>query len=43
MKDHLGNTRVVISDLDENCSISRDNTNGDDEVLAINHYYPFDD
>ena len=35
LKDHLGNSRVIFSDTDENGSIS------DDEVGQVNHYYPF--
>jgi RHS repeat-associated protein len=37
IKDHLGNTRVMFSDLDGNGKIEE--ANG--EVLQQNHYYPF--
>ena len=35
IKDHLGNTRVIFSDEDEDGSLTGD------EVSQINHYYPF--
>ncbi|MCI5056108.1 MAG: hypothetical protein MRY83_08370, partial [Flavobacteriales bacterium] len=37
LKDHLGNTRAIFSDLDQNGEIDPDLG----EVLQRNHYYPF--
>lgn len=39
LTDHLGNTRVVFTDMDGNWSISRDMVDG--EISSIHHYYPF--
>ena len=36
LKDHLGNTRVLFSDVDSNGVIDPDT-----EILDENHYYPF--
>ncbi len=39
IKDHLGNSRITFSDLDENGKIK---IGGDEsEILQENHYYPF--
>ncbi len=39
LKDHLGNIRVMFTDEDDNGSI--DPNPIDDEVVQIDHYYPF--
>ena len=39
LKDHLGNTRVIFCDLDNNGVISLDPN--DEEIIQENHYYPF--
>jgi RHS repeat-associated protein len=36
LSDHLGNTRAVISDLDDNGLLSVGS-----EVIQVNHYYPY--
>lgn len=41
LKDHLGNTRVVIADLDGSGSIDITDDLATNEVLQENHYYPF--
>jgi len=39
LKDHLGNTRAVFSDLDNDGVIEPDAANS--EILQVNNYYPF--
>ncbi|MEM1322248.1 MAG: RHS repeat-associated core domain-containing protein [Bacteroidota bacterium] len=42
LKDHLGNTRIIFSDLNDNGLIETDaSNNGYSEILQEEHYYPF--
>lgn len=42
LKDHLGNTRVRISDKDQNNKVHYNvNDPANDEVMSSHHYYPF--
>lgn len=41
LRDHLGNTRVRLSDLNGDHTIDPTDDNGDSELLSEQHYYPF--
>ena len=41
LTDHLGNVRIVFSDLDNDGRIEQTNSTTTNEVLQENHYYPF--
>ncbi|KAA3641112.1 MAG: RHS repeat-associated core domain-containing protein, partial [Bacteroidetes bacterium] len=44
LKDHLGNTRVAIADLNQNGYVDLDDpetTQDEGELMQENHYYPF--
>ena len=41
IRDHLGNTRVMFSDLDGDGKIESDPVSGVSELLQENHYRPF--
>lgn len=41
LKDHLGNVRVRFADKNGNDEIDLNLTGADDEILSVNHYYPF--
>ncbi|MCB9326736.1 MAG: RHS repeat-associated core domain-containing protein [Lewinellaceae bacterium] len=44
LKDHLGNTRVAIADLNQNGYVDLDNPDtpeDESELIQENHYYPF--
>lgn len=41
IKDHLGNTRVIFSDLDNDGKIEVDPSSGNSELLSSTDYYPF--